>query len=71
MMAEVIFVLSSSVFLYTLQQGEGRQWAGVAMAPGHGVLDRLQEAWGEDRQAQNVPGTKRVPCWQHRGDRKW
>lgn len=69
MMPEVILVLSSSMFLYTLQQGKG-QWDEVATAPGHGLLDKLQQAWGGDRQAQSVPGTRCVPHWQHRGDRK-
>lgn len=45
-MPEAILVLSSSVFLYTLQGGEGRGgggWAGEAMAPGQEMLDRLPE----------------------------
>lgn len=34
MIPEEIFALSSSMFLYTLQGGEGRQWDGEATAPG-------------------------------------
>lgn len=63
MMPEVILVLSSSVFLNTLQQGEG--WGGHSTRTwGAG------QAQGGDRQAQSVPGTKHVPHWRHRGDRK-
>lgn len=40
---------------------------GVAMAPGYGVLDRLQQALAGERQAQSVPGTKHVPYWQQKG----
>lgn len=44
MMPEAILVLSSSVFLYTLQQGgKAVGWGGVATAPGHEVLDRHGE----------------------------
>ena len=45
MMPEAILVLSSSVFLYTLQGGEAKRWAGEATAPGREVPDRLREGW--------------------------
>lgn len=66
MMPEVILVLRSSVFLYTLQQrGKAVGWGS------HGTrIWGAGQAWGGDRQAPSVTGTKHVPHCQHRGDRK-